>query len=109
MNHKHKIEANIKHYGCMVDLLGCAGLLKEEEELIKSMPMAPDVATWGALLGACRNHHDNEMGEMLGRKLIQLQPGHDGFHVLLSNMCTSKGHWGNVLEIRGELWHNIGW
>lgn len=71
--------------------------------------MAPDVATWGALLGACRNHHDNEMGEMLGRKLIQLQPDHDGFHVLLSNMCTSKGHWGNVLEIRGELWHNIGW
>ncbi|KAL5177989.1 Pentatricopeptide repeat-containing protein [Glycine soja] len=80
MIHKHKIEANIKHYGCMVDLLGCAGLLKEAEELIKSMPMAPDVATWGALLGACRNHHDNEMGEMLGRKLIQLQPGHDGFH-----------------------------
>lgn len=29
MIHEHKIEANIKHYGCMVDLLGCAGLLKE--------------------------------------------------------------------------------
>ena len=103
MIHEHKIEANIKHYGCMVDLLGRAGLLKEAEELIDSMPMAPDVATWGALLGACRNHHDNEMGEMLGRKLIQLQPGHDGFHVLLSNIYASKGNWGNVLEIRGIM------
>ncbi|XP_047165270.1 pentatricopeptide repeat-containing protein At3g62890-like isoform X2 [Vigna umbellata] len=103
MIHEHKIEPNIKHYGCMVDLFGRAGLLKEAEELIESMPMAPDVATWGALLGACRKHHDNEMGERVGRKLIQLQPNHDGFHVLLSNIYASKGHWGNVLEIRGIM------
>ncbi|KAH1153866.1 hypothetical protein GYH30_049484 [Glycine max] len=103
MIHEHKIEANIKHYGCMVDLLGRAGLLKEAEELIDSMPMAPDVATWGALLGACRKHRDNEMGERVGRKLIQLQPDHDGFHVLLSNIYASKGNWGNVLEIRGIM------
>ncbi|XP_027342167.1 pentatricopeptide repeat-containing protein At3g62890-like [Abrus precatorius] len=103
MIHQHKIEPNIKHYGCMVDLLGRAGLLKEAEELIESMPMAPDVATWGALLGACRKHHDNEMGERVGRKLIQLQPDHDGFHVLLSNIYASRGNWGNVLEIRGIM------
>ncbi|KAK7387098.1 hypothetical protein VNO78_27605 [Psophocarpus tetragonolobus] len=103
MIHEHKIEPNIKHYGCMVDLFGRAGLLKEAEELIESMPMAPDVATWGALLGACRKHHNNEMGERVGRKLIQLQPDHDGFHVLLSNIYALKGNWGNVLEIRGIM------
>ncbi|KAL4360240.1 hypothetical protein HN51_020634 [Arachis hypogaea] len=97
---EHKIEPNVKHYGCMVDLLGRSGLLKEAEEMIESMPMAPDVATWGALLGACRKHNNNEMGERVGRKLIQLQPDHDGFHVLLSNIYASKGNWGNVLEIR---------
>ncbi|KAL2349272.1 hypothetical protein Fmac_003272 [Flemingia macrophylla] len=100
---EHKIEPNIKHYGCMVDLLGRAGLLKEAEKLIESMPMAPNVATWGALLGACRKHHNNEMGERVGRKLIQLQPDHDGFHVLLSNIYASEGNWGNVLEIRGIM------
>lgn len=103
MIQEHKIEPNVKHYGCMVDLLGRAGLLKEAEELIESMPMAPDVATWGALLGACRKHNNNEMGERLGRKLIQLQPDHDGFHVLLSNIYASKGNWGDVLEIRGIM------
>ncbi|XP_019417956.1 PREDICTED: pentatricopeptide repeat-containing protein At3g62890-like [Lupinus angustifolius] len=103
MTLEHKIEPNVKHYGCMVDLLGRAGLLKEAEELIESMPMAPDVATWGALLGACRKHQNNEMGERVGRKLIQLQPDHDGFHVLLSNIYASKGNWGDVLEIRGIM------
>ncbi|XP_057429888.1 pentatricopeptide repeat-containing protein At3g62890-like [Lotus japonicus] len=103
MIQEHKIEPNVKHYGCMVDLLGRAGLLKEAEELIETMPMAPDVSTWGALLGACRKHQNNEMGERVGRKLIQLQPDHDGFHVLLSNIYASKGNWGDVLEIRGIM------
>ncbi|GMH22333.1 hypothetical protein Nepgr_024176 [Nepenthes gracilis] len=100
---QHKIEPNVKHYGCMVDLLGRAGLLKEAEELITSMPMAADVATWGALLAACKKHDDNERGERVGRKLIDLQPEHDGIHVLFSNTCASKGQWNDVREIRGKM------
>ncbi|KAD7117303.1 hypothetical protein R6Q59_006115 [Mikania micrantha] len=103
MINNHKIEPNVKHYGCMVDLLGRAGLLKEAEELIESMPMAPDVATWGALLGACKKHGANEMGERVGLKLIELQPDHDGFHVLLSNIYASKGSWDDMAEIRGTM------
>ncbi|CAH1424808.1 unnamed protein product [Lactuca virosa] len=96
----HKIEPNIKHYGCMVDLLGRAGFLEEAEKLIDSMPMAPDVATWGALLGACKKHGAIEMGKRVGLKLIQLQPDHDGFHVLLSNIYASEGSWDYVSDIR---------
>ncbi|XXG53915.1 hypothetical protein AAC387_Pa03g1927 [Persea americana] len=100
MKQIHKIQPNVKHYGCMVDLLGRAGFLKEAEELIESMPMAPDVATWGALLGACKKHGDVEMGARIGRRLVELDPQHDGFHVLLSNIYASKGSWDNVMEIR---------
>ncbi|XP_051146663.1 pentatricopeptide repeat-containing protein At3g62890-like isoform X2 [Andrographis paniculata] len=103
MSKEYNIEPSIKHYGCLVDLLGRAGLLREAEELINTMPMAPDVATWGALLGACKKHGDKEMGEKLGRKLVELQPEHDGFHVLLSNIYASKGNWGDVQEIRGVM------
>ncbi|KAL6493791.1 hypothetical protein OROGR_031700 [Orobanche gracilis] len=103
MMNVYKIEPNIKHYGCLVDLLGRAGLLKEAEDLIDTMPMAPDVATWGALLGACKKHGDKEMGERIGRKLIELETEHDGFHVLLSNIYASKGKWENVMEIRGTM------
>ncbi|GAB2217103.1 hypothetical protein Droror1_Dr00000264 [Drosera rotundifolia] len=103
MDNEHKIQPNVKHYGCMVDLLGRAGLLKEAEELILGMPIAPDEATWGALLSACEKYGDSEMGERVGRKLIELHPDHDGFHVELSNMCASKGQWNDVLKIRQKM------
>ncbi|XP_050220765.1 pentatricopeptide repeat-containing protein At1g08070, chloroplastic-like [Mercurialis annua] len=103
MIQEHKIDPNLKHYGCMVDLLGRAGLLKEAEELIQNMPITPDVSTWGALLGACKKFGDNDMGERVGRKLIELHPDHEGFHVLLSNIYASKGNWDGVREIRGIM------
>jgi len=51
----------LDHYACIVDLLGCAGLLLEAEDLITMMPCVQDAAVWKTLLGACRNHGDAEM------------------------------------------------
>ena len=42
MESSYGIELEIEHYGCMVDLLGHAGLLKEAEKVISSIPMSPD-------------------------------------------------------------------
>ncbi|KAJ4840076.1 hypothetical protein Tsubulata_046239, partial [Turnera subulata] len=44
MIHEYKVEPNVKHYGCVVDLLARAGMLREAEELIYSVPMAPDIS-----------------------------------------------------------------
>ncbi|PKA50855.1 Pentatricopeptide repeat-containing protein [Apostasia shenzhenica] len=103
MKQVYNMKPNIKHYGCMVDLLGRAGLLVEAEDLITNMPIVPDVATWGALLGACRKHGNVEMGERVGRKLVEFEPQHDGFHVLLSNIYASKGKWDELMEIRSMM------
>ena len=59
----------LEHYGCVVDLLGRAGLLGEAEELIYSMSIEPSAAAWGALLGACRKQGDVELGERDGMML----------------------------------------
>ncbi|KAF2307310.1 hypothetical protein GH714_026245 [Hevea brasiliensis] len=67
MEKVYDIEPEMEHYGCVVDLLGRAGLLAEAEELIFSMPMEPNAAVWGALLGACRIHGNAELGERVGR------------------------------------------
>uniref|UniRef100_A0A0D9VTC3 Pentatricopeptide repeat-containing protein n=1 Tax=Leersia perrieri TaxID=77586 RepID=A0A0D9VTC3_9ORYZ len=103
MQHKYHIEPNIRHYGCMVDLLGRAGYVREAEDLIDSMPMSPDVPAWGALLGSCWKHGDNEAGERVGRKLVNLEPHHDGFHTMLSNIYASEGMWQRVKDLRGSM------
>ncbi|KAK9285820.1 hypothetical protein L1049_025021 [Liquidambar formosana] len=69
---------SIEHYGCMVDLLGRVGLLKEAKELIEAMPMKPNATIWGALLKACRIHRNIELGKQIGKNLIEEDPGHGG-------------------------------
>ena len=63
MKSAYNVEPDIKHYGCMVDLLGRAGLLEEAEEMIRNMPMKADFVIWGTLSAACRTHGNVNIGE----------------------------------------------
>ncbi|KAI0493055.1 hypothetical protein KFK09_027331 [Dendrobium nobile] len=100
MMFEHKIEPRHEHYGCMVDLLGRAKLLQEAHELIDSMPFPPNVVEWGSLLWACQNHGNVVLGELAARKLLELDPGHDGAYVLLSNIYAKANRWEKVEEVR---------
>nr|CAD1828259.1 unnamed protein product [Ananas comosus var. bracteatus] len=62
MEKDYSIEPKIEHYGCMVDLLGRAGLVDEAYELIRSMKIEPDTVMWGSLLAACRQHKNLALG-----------------------------------------------
>ncbi|KAM1756800.1 hypothetical protein EV1_006118 [Malus domestica] len=53
----------LKHYACMVDILGRSGNLEEVVELIEKMPIAPTAYVWGALLGAYGLHWNVELAE----------------------------------------------
>ncbi|KAK9281835.1 hypothetical protein L1049_004741 [Liquidambar formosana] len=101
-NHMVKVvglEPRIEHYGCMVDLLGRAGLLEEAEEIILNMPVKPDDVIWKALLGACKMHGNIEMGKRIADHLMELAPHDSGAYVALSNMHASLGNWEAVAEI----------
>ncbi|KAK9108881.1 hypothetical protein Sjap_016941 [Stephania japonica] len=82
---------SIEHYGCMVDLLGRAGQLKEAEELIRVMPMKPNAAVWGALLNACYMHKNFELGKIIGRYLIEIDPEHGGRYIHLASILAAEG------------------
>ncbi|GMP74207.1 hypothetical protein CsSME_00031686 [Camellia sinensis var. sinensis] len=99
----HGIQPTIEHYGCMVDLLGRFGLLKEAEELMRTMPIKEAPVVWETLLGACRNHGNVEMAERIARKLLELDPQDSSAYVQLSNVHASMGRWNDVMEARKKM------
>ncbi|KAJ4705286.1 Pentatricopeptide repeat-containing protein [Melia azedarach] len=100
MQDDFSIVPDVKHYTCMVDLLGRAGRLSEALKLIESMSVEKDEGLWGALLGACRIHKNVDLAEMAAKSLLELQPQNPGHYVLLSNIYANAGRWQDVAKIR---------
>ncbi|KAK0606473.1 hypothetical protein LWI29_038120 [Acer saccharum] len=94
------VSHEIEHYACMVDLFGRWGLVEEAVRLIGGMPMKPDVVVWGALLGACRIHANVEIGKLIMKQLLELEPNSSGLYVLLSNLFCESHRWEDVKNIR---------
>ncbi|EXB90557.1 hypothetical protein L484_001711 [Morus notabilis] len=101
---KYGLVANVKHYGCLVDLLGRAGRLKQAYDLIKRMPVEPNDTVWGAMLGACRIHLDMEMTERVAKEINNLNSkmgsGQNEHFVLLSNIYASSERWAKAERLR---------
>ncbi|GKU87890.1 hypothetical protein SLEP1_g2219 [Rubroshorea leprosula] len=100
MSHLYGIAPKLEHYGSMVDLLGRAGRLQEAYDFIKSMPIKPDSAVWGALLGACSFHNNVEATEKAAEFLFQLEPWNPENHVILSNIYASAGQWDGFARLK---------
>lgn len=96
MHSVYMVEPGIEHYGCMVDLLGRAGFLKEALELVKTMPIKPNAVVWGSLLQACQIHKDSKLSELVTQQLLQLDPFDSGNYVFLSNIYASLNRWDDV-------------
>ncbi|KAL8044105.1 hypothetical protein ABFX02_08G024900 [Erythranthe guttata] len=100
MKNAYNIQPNVKHYGCMVDLFGRAGLLNEAFEFIDMMEFEPNAIIWRTLLGACRIHCNVELGRLANEKLLKLRRDESGDYVLLSNIYASNGEWSGVENVR---------
>ncbi|KAA8538328.1 hypothetical protein F0562_027849 [Nyssa sinensis] len=101
---KYGLTAGIRHYGCLIDLLGRAGKLKEAYDLIKRMPVKPNDTVWGALLGACRIHSDMVTAERVLGEVEKPDSGTDGdddsHYVLLSNIYAASDRWEKAERMR---------
>lgn len=100
MTKKYKIEPSIKHYSCMVDVLGQAGLLEQAEKVILSMPIEPDAIIWGSLLSACRKHGNVEMAQRAAERVIELEPSESSAYVLMSNVYADSSRFEEAIEQR---------
>ncbi|KAJ0751206.1 putative tetratricopeptide-like helical domain superfamily [Helianthus annuus] len=106
MNKIWGIEPKIEHYGCMVDLLSRGGLLDEAHKLVDTMPMEPNDAIWGALLGGCRIHKNVNLASQIGLKLGNMKLDEDkaaAYLVLLSNVYAGAKKWKDVANMREKM------
>ncbi|KAK9122821.1 hypothetical protein Sjap_012423 [Stephania japonica] len=105
MEECHSVKPDVKHYTCMVDLLGRAGRLNEALEFIENMPLEGDAGLLGAFLGACRIYKNVELAEKAAESLLELQPNTSGHYVLLSNIFANAGRWEDVAKVRELMTH----
>lgn len=90
----------IEHYGCMTDLLGREGDLREVLQFIESMPIDPTSRVWGSLLTASRNQNDIDIAEYAAERIFQLEHDNTGCYIVLSSMYADAGRWEDVERVR---------
>ncbi|XP_062118109.1 pentatricopeptide repeat-containing protein At1g09220, mitochondrial [Humulus lupulus] len=101
---EYEITPNIKHYGCIIDMLGRTGRLKEAENIALEVPSEmANVVIWRTLLGACSFHDNIEIGERVTKKIMEMERGYGGDYVLMSNIFASVGRYKDCEEFRRLL------
>lgn len=114
MVEEYMIDPWIEHYGCVVDLLGRAGLVNKALGVIKRMSflMKPDCVMWSTLLGACQQQlddhgHDHEyrtqmltIAELTVSRLVRLEPEDVTHYVILSKAYGACRRWADVAKLK---------
>ncbi|PWA93076.1 hypothetical protein CTI12_AA074680 [Artemisia annua] len=104
MVNEYNIEPTSKHYACMADLLARAGHVEEAYNLTGSMKTEPGLAFWAALLSGCHNHGKVLIGEIVTKKIFDLNPdGNSGIYGLISNFYAKMGKWTEVADVRNVM------
>ncbi|KOM54193.1 hypothetical protein LR48_Vigan10g008500 [Vigna angularis] len=100
---RYGVAPGLEHYGCMVDLLGRAGMMVEAFEFVEGMLVKPNSVIWRTLLGACVNHNHLGLAEKARARIKELDPYHDGDYVLLSNAYGGVGKWVEKEGVRNSM------
>ncbi|KAJ8769991.1 hypothetical protein K2173_009073 [Erythroxylum novogranatense] len=100
---KHGMTPKIEHYACMVDVMARAGQVEEAYEFLCEMPAEPTASMLGALFSGCMNHGKLDLAEIVGRKLIELDPDNDGRYVGLSNIYAVIKRWDEARNMRKAM------
>ncbi|KAE8696263.1 putative pentatricopeptide repeat-containing protein [Hibiscus syriacus] len=69
----HGMKPSIEQYSCIVDLLARGGRINDAYSLVAGMSVEANASVWGALLGACRTHHEVELGRVVADHLFRLK------------------------------------
>ncbi|GFY88272.1 PPR superfamily protein [Actinidia rufa] len=100
MKSLHGIDPDRRHYSCLVDLLGRAGLLDEAEELLIKASVKNDTVMWSSLLHSCRVHKNEIVGQRAAKILIELEPENHAAWFQASKFYSEIGDFETSVQIR---------
>nr|CAD1828394.1 unnamed protein product [Ananas comosus var. bracteatus] len=103
MSEKFGIKPTCEHNVCVVDMLGRAGRIEEAREFVNKLCIKPEDGVWGALLSACEDYSNLEIGRSISKHLFSLEPENTGYYVTLSNLYAHHGMWMDSVEIRSNI------
>jgi pentatricopeptide repeat protein len=99
----YQIMPNMKHYGCMIDMLCRYGKGHEAYQMIKDMPAKANSVLWKMVIAACRVHGHCGLANKAFRELHQLMSMDDGDVITVSNVYAEAGRWDNVEHLRTKV------
>ncbi|KAK9682354.1 hypothetical protein RND81_10G067600 [Saponaria officinalis] len=103
MKDEYGIEPTMQHYGCMVDMIGRAGLVKDAFDFVEKMKLEPNAIIWRTLLGACKVHGYMELGIMAYTELLKRRRDQSGDYVLFSSVFAAVSKWDGVENVRNLM------
>ncbi|XP_043688273.1 pentatricopeptide repeat-containing protein At5g66520-like [Telopea speciosissima] len=106
MVQEYGLEPRIQNYGCMVDLLGKAGLLEEAYKVIKTMNLEPNIIVWSSFLAGCKLHKQYfEMAEKMIEQILQVvKPENDGgVYSLICDIYVLNEKWDDAERVRNLM------
>ena len=104
MVNDHKMEPNVDHYSCMIDLLARAGRMKEAESMISDLSVERvDARLWWALLSSCVTHGCLKLGKIAAEALLEREHDNPTVYVLLSNLHAVAEKWEEATAARNRI------
>ncbi|XP_026424261.1 pentatricopeptide repeat-containing protein At3g20730-like [Papaver somniferum] len=100
MVEKHSVTPNTEHYNCVIDLFSRSGQLEEAYGLVQYLPPRERSSALDALLSSCRVYKNMEVGDIVGRELLNLNPNNSGTYTLLGNLYAEAGKWDAAARVR---------
>lgn len=106
MTNAYAVQPGLQHHISMINLLGRAGKVKDAEEFVSRLPIEPNCAIWGALLGVYlmnKTDADADLARIAAKRLLVLDPLNAPGHVALCNIYAASGRHTEETNLRKEM------
>ncbi|MCO5587842.1 hypothetical protein L7F22_041794 [Adiantum nelumboides] len=90
MQNEYTLTPKMRHFICLMDILGRAGCLEEAENLVFMIPSEPDAFIWMSLLSSCEKHGYLQQGTEVFNVFLQAADISAAAYVLMSNISVAK-------------------